>query len=97
MDARLVREGVGADDGLVALHHHAGHLADRRLARVQLAGVDARPQPVIGVAANLQRHDEFFQRAIARPLAQSVDGAFHAARPLRTAASELATASPRSL
>ena len=46
----------------------------------------------------LQRHDDLFERGIAGALAEAVDGAFDLARAgAARAASELATARPRSL
>ena len=51
-----------------------------RLVGTSRVRVDAGPGGVI-IAARAQRHDDFFQRAVARPLAQSVDRAFDLARP----------------
>ena len=48
------------------------------------------------VVARLQRHDDFFQRGVAGALADAVDRAFDLPRAVLTAASELATAKPRS-
>ena len=44
-----------------------------------LGGVDAGGQ-VVDRAAGLQRHDHFFQRGVAGPLADAVDGHFGLAR-----------------
>ena len=42
VDAGLVREGVGADDGLVGLHRIAGDGGDQLARGHDLRGVDAR-------------------------------------------------------
>ncbi|PKL99946.1 MAG: hypothetical protein CVV17_08700, partial [Gammaproteobacteria bacterium HGW-Gammaproteobacteria-7] len=76
MDTRFVRERVGANDGLVALHLHASQTGEQARGRHQPAAIDT------GVAAvhfrtHLERHYQFFQRAVAGALADAVDGAFH--------------------
>ncbi len=80
VNAGFVGEGVRADDGLVPLDDHAGHLADQTAGAVQLARVHAGPAVVVLVATHLQSHDELFQRAVARALTQPVDRALDAAR-----------------
>src|SRR5690606_10512384 len=79
VDARLVGEGVLADDGLVALDHDAGQRRDHAARRVQLGRVDARADAVI-VAAGPQDHDDLFQRGVSGALADAVDGALDLAR-----------------
>ena len=74
-------EGVGAHDGLVGLHVHAGdgrHEAARldELARVDLgAGVQL-------VAVHLDAHDHFLHGRVARALAEAVDGALDLRGPV---------------
>ena len=78
VDAGFVGEGVGADDGLVALDGDAGELADEAAGGIELAGLDAGADAV-EVAADTQGHDELLQGAVARAFAEAVDGAFDAA------------------
>ena len=79
MDAGLVREGVLADDGLVARYRHAGDVRDEARSRVEARGLDVRAH-VEERVARAQRHDDFFERAVARALADAVDGALDLAR-----------------
>ena len=79
MNAAGVCKGVGAHNGLVGLHGKAGNLTDQAACCHDLLGIDAHFQIKV-VFAGFERHDGFFQRAIARTLAQAVDGAFDLAR-----------------
>jgi hypothetical protein len=74
VDAGLVREGVLADHGLVALHGQAGDARHQPADRVQPFGVDAAWQVEV-VAARPHRHHHFLERTVAGPLADAVDGA----------------------
>ena len=69
-----MREGVGADDGLVGLDHDAGDGA-HELARV---GELLRDDVGVGIelaAVHLDGHDDLFERGVARALTQAVDSA----------------------
>lgn len=79
MNARFVREGVAAHDCLVALHRHADQALQQLRGRHDTRRIDRRIDVVEGTA-HLQRHGDFFQRAIARALTDAIDGAFHLAR-----------------
>ena len=79
MDARFVREGVAADDGFVALHLNAGHVRDEAAGGDQTLCLDVGAD-VIEVMPRAQRHDDFFQRAVAGALADAIDRAFDLAR-----------------
>ncbi len=68
----FVGEGVAADDGLVALHLHAGDVRNQPAGRHQPSGIDIRCGLVI-VLPRAQRHDDFFQRAVAGAFADAVD------------------------
>src|SRR5216684_947217 len=73
VDAGLVGEGVGADDGLVWLHRVARQHGDQPgraddLFRVH-PGRDAERRP-----PGVDGHDDLLDRAVARPLADAVDG-----------------------
>ena len=74
VNARLVGEGVLADDRLVALHLDAGHVGHQPAGGHQPPGVDVRVG-MIEIVAGPQGHDDLFQRAVAGPLAQAVDRA----------------------
>ena len=78
MDAGLVGEGILAHDGLVARRVHSGDIGDDAARRIEPGGVDAGGHPEIALAS-LDRHDDFFQRTVARPFADTVDGALHLA------------------
>ena len=71
-----MREGILADDGLVVLHRKAGDPAYHGRGAGQIARIDVA---LIGkrVAAHFHGHDDFFQRRIARALAQAIDGALN--------------------
>ena len=80
VDARLVGEGVAADDRLVALHHVAGQVAHHAAGARDLLGLDDAGLGVEVVAARAQRHDDLFERGVAGALADAVDGALDLAR-----------------
>ncbi|MPL94951.1 hypothetical protein SDC9_41114 [bioreactor metagenome] len=75
MDARLVQEGVLADDRLVELHREARDLADAAAEVHDLRGVDAGG---VGhqIATHLHRHHHLFECGVAGAFAQAVDRAF---------------------
>src|SRR5581483_4786658 len=75
MDAARMGEGVRADDGLVRLHQNAGRRADHAARLVEFLRDDARLAVEL-IAAHLHRHDNLFQRGVARALPDAVDGAF---------------------
>ncbi len=74
VDAGLVREGVVADDCLVALHLLAGDRLQQARGRIQLAGVNAGGEAVT-LLTRAQHHDQFFERGVAGALANAVHGA----------------------
>ena len=74
MDAGLVGERVAPDDGLVRRHRVAGQAGDHTAGARQLARVDAGFQ-AMGVAPSPQQHHDLLERAVARALADAVDGA----------------------
>ena len=80
MDAGAVGEGVGPDDGLVGLHRHVAELADQGAGAMNFAVADVGVHPE-QVGAGLQDHRHLFQRAVAGPLADAVDGALDLAGP----------------
>ena len=79
VDARFVREGVLADDRLVARNRHADDVRQHARGRIEARGVDAGVE-IEERIARLQRHDDFFERAVAGALADAVDGALDLAR-----------------
>ena len=70
-----MRERVAADDRLVVLHRERGRRRHQLRGPRQHGGVDLVP-PRKHVVADVDRHHDFFQRGIACPLADAVDGAF---------------------
>ena len=79
VDARLVGEGVAADDRLVGLHRVAGHVRDQPAGAGDLLGLDLRLGVEV-VAARADRHDDLFERGVAGALADAVDGALDLGR-----------------
>ena len=79
MDARFVGKCVLPNDRLVPLHVHAGDARNEAAGGEQFLGVDIRCEAE-GILAYFQRHHHFFQRRIAGPFTQPVDGALHLSR-----------------
>ena len=75
VNAGLVGERVVADDGFVALHHHAGQVRDEPAGRINLTRIDAGRVTAKCVLAGLERHDGLFERGVAGALAEAVDRA----------------------
>src|SRR3954447_7040555 len=74
VDAGLVREGVGADDGLVRRHHIAGGPRDEARSRRDLPRIEpCLDAEVLG--ADVERHDDLLERGVPRTLAEAVDRA----------------------
>ena len=78
-------KGIGANDGFVGLHRHAGEVGDQAGGLVDLLGLDSCEglAAVLGSAqvavevttAHMQRHHKLFQRGIAGTLTDAIDGA----------------------
>ena len=66
MDARLVGEGVGADDGLVRLHGNARDLRQQPRGLVEVLGLDPRAVSQ-QVLPRLDGHDHLFHGGVAGP------------------------------
>jgi hypothetical protein len=75
VDARLVGEGVTPNDRLVVLDRKRRHRRHQLRCPRQQLGIDAGGERQ-HVGAGAQRHDDLFQRRVAGPLADAVDGAF---------------------
>ena len=69
-----MREGVGADDGLVGLHRVAGDLRHQLGGGHDLGGVDAGLDRE-DVGAGAHRHDDLLERGVAGTFAEAVDRA----------------------
>ncbi len=78
MDAGAVGEGVGTDDRLVGLHRHVAELADQRAGAMNFVVTDVGVHPE-QIGAGFEDHCHLFQRAVAGPLADTVDGALNLA------------------
>ena len=68
----FVREGVGADDGLVRLDRDAGVRADQAAGADDLSGVDVRAHAEL-LRPRMQRHHDLFEGGVARAFADAVD------------------------
>ena len=79
MDTGGVRKGIGSHHSFVGLHHKARGLAHHAAGGQDVSGIDAAIQAKV-VAPGFDGHHHLFQRAIARPLTQSIDGALDLAR-----------------
>ena len=75
MNAGGVAKGVLADDGFVGLHGEARMLADETAAPHDLGAIDTGSQ-AIGIAPGLDGHHDLFQRGVASPLTDTIDGTF---------------------
>ena len=75
MNARRVREGVGAHDRLVRGHGLAADFGDEARGAGDLLRVDARVETAERLLAQLDRHGDLLERAVARTLAQTVHAA----------------------
>ena len=73
MDARFVSEGVSTNDGLVGLHDHAGTAGNQAARSGQLGRIDTGVQTK-NRSPGGQGHGHFFERSVARALADAVDG-----------------------
>lgn len=96
VNARLVGKGVGTDNGLVRLHRKAGDARHQARGAEDVRGVDASVHAE-QVFTGFDRHDDLFQRSVASPLAEAVDGALNLTGTSDHGSQELATARPRSL
>lgn len=81
VDARGMGEGVGAHDGLVGLHVHAGDGADQAARLDELAGVDVGVRIEL-LAVHAHGHDHFLHGRVACALAEAVDGALDLCGPV---------------
>src|SRR6266581_6879720 len=79
VDARLVGEGVLADDGLVRLDVDARDVGEEPRGAEDLLGLDTGLHPE-EVLAGAERHDDLLEGGVARPLADTVDGALDLTR-----------------
>ena len=79
MDARFMSEGVLADDGFVRLHYYAREPGHHFTGIVYLLGNNIGAT-IPEIFPYLERHNDFFQRSIAGPLADAVNGALHLPR-----------------
>ena len=75
VNAGGVSEGVAPDHRLVGLDRDAGVSRDQRAHLGEARRLDAGAQAE-GLLPRAQDHDDFFERGIAGPLADAVDGAF---------------------
>ena len=82
MDAGFVREGVVADDGFVARDRRADQIGQQARGRIQQRRADVGVE-LEAVEARAQRHDDFFERRVARAFADAGDGAFDLPRARR--------------
>ena len=71
-----MREGVGADDGLVGLDDEAGQLRDELAAAEDLGGLDVGGHLAEEIGACVDGHDDFFHGGVSGAFSEAVDGAF---------------------
>ena len=82
VDARLVSERVLTHNRLVPLYLHPGDARHQPTGRKQPAGVHTGVAAEV-VASCRHRHHDFFERRVARPLAQAIDRALDLPGTLR--------------
>ena len=75
VDAGGMRKGVAAHDGLIGLHGHVADFPHQPTRTHDLLRVNAHGS-FENVPADLERHDDLFERGVAGALAQAVDRAF---------------------
>ena len=80
MDARLVGEGIRADDRLVYLDGDPGQRADQAAGRHQALLLDAGPGAPELFGSGSKRHDNFFEGGVAGALADAIHRDFDLAR-----------------
>ena len=73
VDARLVGEGVAADDGLVGLDREAGQVGDQPRRGRDVLGLDARAEVGELRRPGPEGHDDLLERRVAGALTQAVD------------------------
>ena len=78
VDAGGVGEGAGTDDGFVGRNGHIANLADGLAGTPDFVVINAGAD-IHNVFAHLDGHNHFFQRTVARALADTVHGAFNLA------------------
>src|SRR5262249_12988201 len=79
VDARLVCEGVGADDRFVGLYRNPDRQAHEATRPHELRRIDARNEAE-AVAARRKRHHDLLERSVACTLADAIYGDFYLAR-----------------
>jgi hypothetical protein len=94
VDARLVGKGIGPDDGLVGLDHHAGVAADHVAGAVDLLGDDVGVQ-VVDRLAGVDRHDRLFQAGVAGALADAIERDFDLPRAILHAGQRVGGGQPQ--
>ena len=75
MNPGLVRESVGADNGLVGWYRHPGQTAHHPTGATDLIGMNVRSQAIERLPG-VKSHDDLFQAGVARSLADPVDRDF---------------------
>ncbi len=75
MNARFVREGVHANDGLVRLNRDTRVIGDETAGTRQLLRLDIRGE-IVEVLTGIDRHDDFFKRGVTCPFANAVNRDF---------------------
>src|SRR5713101_5049927 len=73
MDARLMGEGIAANNGLVPLHWDSRQPREHLSCGIEFFGTNVRVDPQC-IATEVDRHHDLFQRGIASALADAVDG-----------------------
>src|SRR5208282_6149755 len=79
-----MRKRIRADNGFVGWNRHSEQVGDHAAGAEELARLDSSAYPVV-VGAGADAHDDFFQRGVAGPLANSVDRPLHLARTIANA------------
>ncbi len=79
MNARFMRKGVTPNDGFIRLHLGTDDRRQHLAGGIEFVAVDARLEWQL-IAAHFQRHHDLFQRRIAGPFTNTVDGAFNLSR-----------------
>ena len=82
MNTRLVGKGIGPNHRFVRLHREASNGGNEAGHGHDLLGINARIE-LVNIFARTQSHDDFFQRGIARSLAETIDSTFNLSRTVQ--------------
>ena len=76
VNARFMGKRVVADDCLIRRHRHTGYCGQKLAGSVDLTGINSGFSAVY-ICTGLNGHNDFLQRSVTRPLADTIDRTFN--------------------